>query len=353
VRGRAIVLLGAGVAVLTPAASSAGKPDTSGASRATGTIAFVRAGRLTFMNGDGTARRITKVRVNGYPRWSRDGTRLAFFSDGPKARLYVARADGSRRAVTPPDPWACVWLDWSPSGRRIVYTRNNDCGGELTIFAVNRDGTARKQLTPGYGSFDAAWSPDGRRIVFGRFNDKGEERFSQLFVMRADGRDVHVIPGTVLFSANGVPTRPTAVWSRDGKRIYFIGAVDGHDDWTLAVIGVDDGDLRDVTPSLHRVFRFSFSPDWQRIAVAADDGRRRDIYVLNADGSDVRKLTDVRGVINDDPQWSPDGTRIAFIRRVGFEGNEQIYMMNADGSDQRNLSNSKLEEYGPVWRPRN
>jgi TolB protein len=354
VPGKAIALLGAGVAVLTSAASSAGKPTTSETSRAGGTIAFVRAGRLAFMNGDGGSQRITAARVTGYPTWSRDGNRLAFFSTGPKARLYVARADGTgRRAATPEEGFACGWLDWSPNGRRIAYTLNDDCGGGLAVFAVNRDGTHRRRLTRGWDSFDATWSPNGRRILFARFISRANDpSVSRLLVLPAEGSNPKVLPRARVVSTDGSPRRPAAVWSRDGKKIFFIGSVEGHDDMTLAVIDADGANLRDVTPGLNRVFSFSFSPSGAEIAVAADDGRRRDIYVLRPDGGDVRKLTDVRGVINNDPQWSSDGNRIAFTRRLGFEGNDQIYVMNADGTDQRNLSRSTFVEYAPAWRPR-
>lgn len=73
-----------------------------------------------------------------------------------------------------------------------------------------------------------------------------------------------------------------------------------------------------------------------------------DIYVMNADGSEVSRLT------NDpdedfDPSWSPDGTKIVF--RSHREGNEEVYLMNADGSDQHNLSNAPGGDYSPAWSP--
>jgi TolB protein len=79
--------------------------------------------------------------------------------------------------------------------------------------------------------------------------------------------------------------------------------------------------------------------------VFAGDG---DIYSMNADGTERRRLTDHPDE-DFDPAWSPDGSRIA--SRSHRDGNEEVYVMNADGSGQRNLSNSPGTDYSPDWSP--
>lgn len=73
-----------------------------------------------------------------------------------------------------------------------------------------------------------------------------------------------------------------------------------------------------------------------------------DVYTMNADGSDRRRLTD-HPDLDFDPVWSPDGTRIAF--RSHRDGDEEVYVMNADGSEQVNLTQSPGADYSPAWSP--
>ena len=74
-----------------------------------------------------------------------------------------------------------------------------------------------------------------------------------------------------------------------------------------------------------------------------------DVYVINANGSERKRLTD-NPAEDFDPVWSPDGTQIAF--RTHRDGDEEVYLMNADGSAQRNLSNAPNHgDYSPAWSP--
>ncbi len=72
------------------------------------------------------------------------------------------------------------------------------------------------------------------------------------------------------------------------------------------------------------------------------------IYVMDADGGNVRQLTD-DPAWDRYPAWSPDGTQIAFTS--DRDGDEDIYVMDADGGNVRQLTDDPGEDYAPAWSP--
>ena len=303
-------------------------------------IVYVRSGRLSFMNADGSGQRDSGLRVEarGFPVWSPDGRKLAFPGERRnRVALSIADRNGrNSRAIGPAGWYDCLWLSWAPDSRRIAYTQNGDCGGDVASYTVNVDGTSRRSLPRKY-SFDPIWSPDGRRILF-------TDRY-RFFVMAVDGSSLRAIRNADPDVPDGTPNRPPAAWSPDSKRIVYLSG-------GLYVMNLDGTGRRNLTGGL-RVFSFAPSPDWRQIAIAADDGRIRDIYVLDADGGNLRKLTSARRVVNDDPQWSPDGRRLSFSRRTGSLGAaSDIYVIDVDGSGERNLTRSPAtNDRAAVWVP--
>ena len=86
-----------------------------------------------------------------------------------------------------------------------------------------------------------------------------------------------------------------------------------------------------------------------RISFISDRDGSEEIYVMNADGSDVTRLTDTDGHIVGYPMWSPDGQRIAFTSDQN--GNNDIYVVNADGSGFTQLTHSDRDDSSPDWSP--
>ena len=99
----------------------------------------------------------------------------------------------------------------------------------------------------------------------------------------------------------------------------------------------------------------AFSPDGSKIAFVRSGARGYDIFVMNADGTGRRQLMDTSAA-DLQPTWSPDGTQIAFVannNRPGGDGSmdREIWVMNADGSGQRLLTNNTSDDYYPAWSP--
>src|SRR6266511_1752070 len=102
----------------------------------------------------------------------------------------------------------------------------------------------------------------------------------------------------------------------------------------------------------------AWSPDGSKIAFVRFREGGAGIWVMNADGTGARRITD--GGLDVDgtdlgPAWSPDGSRIAFAREgrpaKAATGNTDIYVVNADGTDAVRLTDDPMMEYAPTWSP--
>jgi Tol biopolymer transport system component len=261
------------------------------------------------------------------------------------SELYVMNADGSeqRRLTGNARP---VTPAWSPDGRAIAFVTDRD--GNAEVYVMNVDGSEQRNLTRDPASDrEPAWSPDGRRIAFERWHDGSAE----IHVMNADGSG----PGNqTRYLANGVHP----VWSPGGQRIAFVRKISfmapprvgGPPGFRilyrpyLYVVDADGSGIRRLTPD--PVYG-DLSPDWSPDGTTIRFGR----YVVNADGSGLRRLT---RTIPLSGALSPDGRKIAFVRafRPGTPGaNHEVYVMNADGSGQRRLTRNPAYDGDPVWSP--
>jgi Tol biopolymer transport system component len=313
-----------------------------------GTIAFLRTDyrfrtHLFLMNSDGSGQRRIAVRAEAFPVWSPDGDTLAFADPGGdrgRATLNTIGSDGTgRRAVTREGEYDCLWPAWSPDGHRLAFTRNDlGCDDGLDIFIVSADGSGRERLIRNGG--DAVWSPDSAMLLYRRYP-------SRLFLVDLETGRSSQIPGARIVYSLGLASRPPAAWSPDGQRIFFLGA-----DEALHVTNLDGSHNRNLTPAMERVVSFAISPGWNLVAVAGREpgGGGREIYVLNLDGSELRRLTDNGAVQDEDPQWSPDGRKIAFVRTKPDRRSE-IFVMNPDGSGQTNISHHPADDAAPAWQP--
>jgi TolB protein len=121
--------------------------------------------------------------------------------------------------------------------------------------------------------------------------------------------------------------------------IYVMNAADGSNQTRLST---DDANNKDYRPD--------WSPDGTKIAFTSYRDGNFDIYVMNADGSGQ---TNISNNPADDfgPDWSPDSTKIVFASNRYVITHHDIYVMNADGSGQTMLTNSSKDETWPSWSP--
>ena len=224
---------------------------------------------------------------------------------------------------------------WSPDARNIAY--DIQYGDETHSLTVLNASTGAERLT--IEGFAPAWSPDSRQIVYavrGASNDG-------IFVARVDGKTPpkRIASGNALFSL---------AWSPTGQSIAFITYPPNQpvsDDGDLMLVNPDGTGLRRIQ---RNVGSFDWSPDGQRIAFSSMRGDSDDVYVMRADGSNLRRLTTMT-TAEWAPLWSPDGRRLVVQHRESPDSDSDLMIMNADGTNLIFLANSVASEIAPSWSP--
>ena len=187
--------------------------------------------------------------------------------------------------------------------------------------------------------------------------------FTDVWVMNADGTNQvpltgpggtpALLPGYT-WSPRGRPTAPRSP-TRETLPYSVIGVMnaDGTNHRTIV-----KGDETEAGPPEVYLFAPAWSPDSTKITYTSYNTHITSssqttgswLAVVNADGTGNADLTTYQGGIGDsDPAWSPDGSQIAFASNRS--GNRNIWIMNADGSGMRNLTNHEGDDQGPTWSP--
>ncbi|HEY9517707.1 MAG TPA: hypothetical protein VIQ98_00515 [Gemmatimonadales bacterium] len=206
---------------------------------------------------------------------------------------------------------------------------------------MNADGTDPIRLVSGQLP---AWSPDGSKIAFVR--NVGPPFFTEIFVMKTDGTGAVNITNVPDFAF-------TPDWSPDGSRIAYTTDRDFDINFTelaneIYVLNADGTLPRNITNhDTAEDGHPAWSPDGSRIAFHTNRNGSFEIYVMNADGSNPVNLTN-HAASDFNPAWSPDGSKIAF--ETNRDGNSEIYIMNADGTGLVRVTNHPATDAFPAWR---
>lgn len=267
-------------------------------------------------------------------------SRIVFDSDRGigTSEIYMMNSDGSnliRLTTNATHEYNAVI---SPDGKRIAFESNRT--GVYQIYTMNTDGSdVQRVTTSGIWDQFPRWSPDGTRIVFSRVVQY--PGVSRVCVVNADGT------GSVQISG-GSNNDWGPDWSPDGTRIAFYSYVGGHAE--IYTMNPDGTGRQRITNSAPDKTCPRWSPDGTSLAYMVTNANwsPASIHVINVDGTADVALTD--STFNDyHPAWSPDGTRIVFSsNRTGIQ---QIHSMNADGSDLQRLtfSTNTAGDWGPHW----
>jgi TolB protein len=227
-----------------------------------------------------------------------------------------------------------------------------DFSGAPDIWTISPNGGNQTNLTGDSpaAELDPKWSADGRRIVFtsDRVTPSNPDGDTEVFVMNADGSHV-----AQLTFNRGEDVTPT--WSPDGRKIAF-GRIPRYPDrggnsleiWTISADGTGERQLTNTPGGAD--FEPNWSPDGRRIAFSsARDNKTKfqNIFTMDPNGGDVRQLT-FSELTAQRPNWSPDGSQIVYHSYVP-DGTFDIFTMRSDGSHQTRLTS---EEGGqPAWSP--
>jgi len=282
---------------------------------------------------------------------------------GGGADIFIANPDGQHPQQVPlVDPAEDFGIPrWSPDGNRLLISNilRFDAQDNLLPFrpaTVDLDGDNFDLLEPPNAPFDmgcfGGWYPSATRLLCGY----GEGPPGVFSIRASDGGDPMRLT-TYPFGTNCNSCDEATDVSPDGSRFVFLrfrrenGQAFNQQQVALFVENTDGTGLRQVTPyglvAPHEVASARWSADGTEIISETTQGK---LFVVRPDGtglSMIRLQTGTTKYFAFAPAWSPDGTQIVFC--MSINGQEDIYTANADGSDVKQVTNTPDSENGPDW----
>ncbi len=285
--------------------------------------------------------------------WSPDGKWIAMKDRGPgeaQDSIYLFSIDtGEKRRLTFPPPRCGDGTPaFSPDSKSLAFSRTFTFGvSEVYLLDLSEDLrpkrpakqlTFRKQLTVGL-----AWTPDGGEIVFSSGSNWAGAAV-QLWRVSPTGAGK---PRVLAFAGEH------GWWpaiSRRGNRLAFSrNHANDEKIWRLDLFGPNGkaGEAVKLIASTRNELVPQYSPDGTRIAFISQRSGGDEVWVCGRDGSGAVQLTSLGAAITGCPRWSPDGARIAFDSNAG--GNFDVYVIEATGGRPRRLTNDSADDAVASW----
>jgi len=278
----------------------------------------------------------------GPPAWSPNGTKLAFV-DAEAGLLRIVASDGAgeeRWPLLDQAPGATLVAfstdappSWAPDGREVAFITWDGNGDEVYVVEVPVAREAVGAIAPSPGSAVDQASEPGLGPEPKRLSDIPA---STRAVSRTDPRGQKV----------AVANAADPAWSPDGRQISFTrlpetpGSTGG-----LTLMAATGGRETRVT-KVEPIGGARWSPNGEKLLFGARREGQSDIYIANLRGFGLlANLTRTHPGLSGDPDWSPDG------RRIAFASDGEIWLMGADGGGKRRLVGTELRDHSPAWSP--
>jgi dipeptidyl aminopeptidase/acylaminoacyl peptidase len=255
----------------------------------------------------------------------------------------------TRRGITPEDYFAFKFISdprISPGGKAIAYVLTTidqkKNRRESSIWLIPADGSSapRRLSSEFFSASSPRWSPDGKTLAFlsARTSDPSaaEKPRSQIYLLSISGGGE---AAALTRLKNGVQSFQ---WSPEGSRFVVVSSSGVMD-------GVATADRKsDVRHYTHIRYKYN-DTGWF-------DDKRRHLWVVNLPDGDAKQITEGQDWDDTDPQWSPDGTRIAFVSdRTGKaydnSHNTDVWVIPAAGGALTKISDHAFEDESPRWSP--
>lgn len=226
------------------------------------------------------------------PRWSPDGTRIAFVKNHD---IWVMPADGGAATQLTHGPAIDGAPDWSPDGIGVAF-QSHPGAGSWAIWTVLADGGTPTQISDGWNEFSPAWSPDGSMIAY------------------------------------------QVSW----------GVLTGFDIWSIDLVGGTNHQLT----TLQGVDEWSpcWSPDGQQVAFEVHDAGTASIFISDATEGTPEQVT-FGSASDGQPAWSPSGSEIAFRSNRSPTSNQDIWVLSLVDQQMHRVTDDDAADAWPTWAP--